>query len=134
MAFADDNETTVASAAASPSPFIERKVPAPSYAESQRHKFWDKKNTTAFAITGAIRAVDAAYTCSKMSNPYFRERWLPVKSCAGVSVWLAGTQATQLGVTYLAHRTGHHKWERWIPYVWTAPSAVGIGYTFTHTD
>lgn len=97
--------------------------------DSNTHRFWDTKNTTAFTVTAAIRAADAGYTCAQMDNPNFRERWLPVKSCAGVSGWLAATQGSQLAITYWAHRTGHHRLERWVPYVWTGPSAVGIGYT-----
>jgi len=80
------------------------------------HPFWDKDNILLFAGVGAGRALDYA------STRHFRERgineWLLSNSIVDNKPLLAGIEAAgvaaSLGVSYLFHRTGHHKLERWV--------------------
>ena len=100
-------------------------------AQEAEHKFFDK--TARFTLLGsaAIFATDAVTSCQNFAN-YGREIILPVKNCAGISVWMAGSSASQIGSAYLFHRSGHHKLERFVEITWSAGSMIGIGYTLSH--
>ena len=92
----------------------------------ETHRFWDSTNLALFAGVGAVRALDFA------STRHFRDR--------GVNEWLlnndvvdnkplfvgleaAGTAAS-IGISYLLHRSGHHRLERWVS---AAHIMVGVG-------
>ena len=45
---------------------------------------------------------------------------------SGIAAYSFSMIPAQIGNTYLLHRSGHHKLERWAPYLWSAPSAAGI--------
>ena len=100
--------------------------PVPSRTAKEGHRFWDKENLLLFSGVAAGRALDFT------STQHFRER--------GVSEWLlnnsivdnkplftgieVGGVAASIGVSYLFHRTGHHKLERWVSIV---HFGVGVG-------
>jgi len=89
------------------------------------HKFWDTQNKILVPSYLALTASDAAATERLWrSGPGWSEsNPLVPDSRAGRVVYFAGTAAAVLGVSYLAHRTGHHKWERAILWVGTATEA-----------
>lgn len=104
---------------------------APAYAQ-QEHPFWDRTNTVAFASTFAVRSADAAQTCYHLRQPGWHEESIPSQSCAVITGWIMGGQVAQLGGTYLLHRLGHHRLERWLPYVAVSGNVTAIEYSFTH--
>jgi len=88
----------------------------PSHAVGDRHPFWDKENIVLFAGVGAGRALDYA------STRHFRDRgvdeWLLTNQIVDNKPLFAGIEvaalAASIGVSYLFHRTGHHRLERWV--------------------
>ena len=88
------------------------------------HPFWDKKNVFLFSGVGLFRVLD--YTSTKNMLARGREEILipddVVNSSAGFPALEAAGVATSIGLSYVMHRTGHHKLERWV-------SIVHIGVT-----
>jgi hypothetical protein len=118
-----------ASAGASFSPAL-----APSFVASKgdrqgAHAFFDRANLTGFAIHMAVRAADAAQTCYHLGQGAY-EKWLPTQSCAAIAAYSLSMPPAALASSYFLHRSGHHTLERWLPYVWASPSAVGIAMSF----
>jgi hypothetical protein len=81
------------------------------------HRFFDRQNSTAFTLLGGLVAADAARTQSMLQtrryvegNPIAR----PLVSQGWPGQLAASTigYASALGVSYVFHRTGHHKMER----------------------
>jgi hypothetical protein len=95
--------------------------------EAQPHRFWDPENAWLFAGVGAARMLDYA------STRHFRgqgiNELLLTNSVVDnrplfVGIELVGTAAS-IGVSYLFHRTGHHRAERWISIVHIGVAAGG---------
>jgi hypothetical protein len=51
---------------------------------------------------------------------------------AGQLLFFGGRMAGVVGISYLLHRTGHHKLERAFPVYASGDSAYGVGYSFAH--
>lgn len=102
-------------------------VIAPSGSEQKRHRFMDRTNLIGFGVHAAVRITDATQSCVLLGRPGRKEAWLPMKSCGGIAAYSLSMVPAQVTSSYLFHRTGHHKLERWLPYMWAAPSAVGVG-------
>jgi hypothetical protein len=51
-------------------------------------------------------------------------------SGAFASVEVAGA-ATSVGISYLFHRTGHHKMERWLSIGHISVTAFGVGWNYS---
>ncbi len=97
---------------------------APGESQCVSHRFWDRENALLFAGVGAVRILDHA------STRHFRgqgnDEWLLSNSIVDnkplfLGIEVAGTAAS-IGVSYLFHRTGHHKLERWVSII-----HIGIG-------
>jgi hypothetical protein len=79
------------------------------------HRFWDRENDLLFAGVGAGRALDYASTLN------LRKRGLDeifltnsiVDNHPLFAAIEAGATAASIGVSYVFHRTGHHRLERW---------------------
>lgn len=97
--------------------------PAPQPLE---HRFFDRPNIIAFAVHGATRVADATQSCILLSKPGRRESWLPTQSCGAIAGYSVAMIPAQIGSSYILHRKGHHRLERWLPYAWATPSALGI--------
>jgi hypothetical protein len=95
-------------------------------APPEAHAFFDKKNLTGFAVHGAVRIADATQSCVLLGRPGRREAWLPTQSCGAIAAYSLAMVPAQIGSSYLLHRTQHHRLERWLPYAWAAPSALGV--------
>jgi hypothetical protein len=99
------------------------------------HKFWDKENTALFATVAAFSAADFAVTRDNLNNggrelnPLTRPF---TGSTAGLAVNFAGETVGVIGLSYLFHRTGHHKLERLTPLVDFGASAVAVSYGLAH--
>ncbi|MGH9483150.1 MAG: hypothetical protein ACRD1L_13765, partial [Terriglobales bacterium] len=88
----------------------------PASAPAPHRFWWDKANTPLFISIAAVQALD--YT----STRYFRERgkdeYLLTNSLVDHRAAFAATEvsaaAAGIGLSYLFHRGGHHKAERWV--------------------
>jgi hypothetical protein len=86
------------------------------------HSFWDRENDWLFAGVGAGRALDYASTLNLRRRGI--DEALLTNSIVDNHPLFGGIEvaatAASVGVSYLFHRTGHHRLERWT-------SAVHIG-------
>jgi len=86
------------------------------------HRFWDRENDLLFAGVGGGRALDYASTLN-LRRRGIDEAFL-TNSIVDNHPLFAGIEAAataaSIGVSYIFHRTGHHRLERWT-------SAVHIG-------
>jgi hypothetical protein len=54
------------------------------------------------------------------------------RGTAGQLVSFGGRIFGVVGISYLLHRTGHHKLERAFPVYASGDSVYGVGYSFAH--
>ena len=82
----------------------------------KQHTFWDRTNVALFSGIAAMRTLD--YTSSiNMQKRGREEILLPddvVLNRAGFAALEAAAAATSVGISYVFHRKGHHKLERWL--------------------
>ena len=93
----------------------------------QGHRFWDKKNAWLFAGVGASRALDYSSTLNmrrRGDNEILLTNDLVGNHAAFAVVEAAGT-AVSIGASYLFHRSGHHKLERWTSIVHIGAATSG---------
>ena len=99
------------------------------------HKFWDRENQMLFATTAALCAADFSVTHMNLSNGG-RELNPLVRPFAANSATLASNFVAQtagvVAISYLFHRTGHHRFERLAPVANVAASAFAVGYGLSH--
>jgi len=79
------------------------------------HRFWDKKNDWLFAGVGAARTFDYFSTLNlrrRGDREILVSNDLVDNHAAFAVVEAAGT-GVSIGASYLFHRYGHHKLERW---------------------
>ena len=80
------------------------------------HRFWDHTNVLLFSGVAAFRGLDYASTRNFQARGR-EEILLPddvVNNSAGFASLEATGVATSVGISYLLHRTGHHRLERWL--------------------
>jgi len=83
--------------------------------QSQEHRFWDKKNGWLFAGVGAARTFDYFSTLNlrrRGDQEILVTNDLVDNHAAFAVVEAAGT-GVSIGTSYIFHRYGHHKLERW---------------------
>jgi hypothetical protein len=88
-------------------------------ARTQEHHFWDKKNDWWFAGVGAARTFDYFSTLNlrrRGDKEVLLTNDIVDNHAAFAAIEAAGTGAS-IGASYLFHRYGHHKLERWTSYV-----------------
>lgn len=99
------------------------------------HKFWDRENRMLFATTAALCAADFSVTHMNLSsggrelNPLVRP--FTANNATLASNFVAQT-AGVVAISYLFHRTGHHRFERLAPVANVAASAFAVGYGLSH--
>jgi hypothetical protein len=79
------------------------------------HRFWDRENDLLFAAVGAGRALDYASTIN-LRHRGIDEAFLTNSIVDNHPLFAAieiGATAASVGVSYIFHRTGHHRLERW---------------------
>jgi len=79
------------------------------------HSFWDRENDWLFAGVGAGRALDYASTLNlrrRGINEVFLTNSIVDNHPLFGGIEVTATAAS-VGVSYLFHRTGHHRLERW---------------------
>ena len=103
---------------------------------SVRHDFWDTTNKTLFISHAAIESVDFGITHYNLShggtemNPDAKA--LCESGTPGQLVFFGGRTAGVVAITYLFHRTGHHRLERLFPLYASGDSMYGVVYSFAH--
>lgn len=100
-----------------------------------RHKFWDKENTALFSVTAALSSADFAVTRANLQNGGLELN--PItrvfgRTTAGLAVNFSGQTAGVIGISYLFHRTGHHKLERIACYINIGGSSSALLYSLKH--
>jgi hypothetical protein len=114
-----------------PSPIASSPLPeAPS-----QHRFWDTENRALFTTVAVLSAGDFALTRSILQNG--GKELNPVTrffsgSAAGLAVNFAGETAGVIGLSYLFHKTGHHRLERATPMLDIGASAFAVIYDLNH--
>jgi hypothetical protein len=89
-------------------------VPAP--AQIPPHAFWDRTNILLFSGVAVFRGLDYASTRNFLARGR-EEVLIPddiVNNSAAFASLEAAATLTSVGLSYLMHRTGHHKLERWV--------------------
>jgi hypothetical protein len=91
------------------------------------HSFWDRENDWLFAGVGAGRALDYASTLNlrrRGINEVFLTNSIVDNHplFAGIEI---GATAASVGVSYIFHRTGHHRLERWTSAIHAGVAAGG---------
>jgi hypothetical protein len=85
-------------------------VPSP-----ESHHFWDWQNAALFSGVAAARAFDY-FSTRKFRQKHLKEWLLDNETVDNrplfVAIEAAGT-ALSIGASYVLHRTGHHRLERW---------------------
>jgi len=99
------------------------------------HRFLGTGNRALFATVAGFCAADFAVTRANLNNGGVELN--PVTrvfsgSTAGLAVNFVGETAGVIGVSYLFHRTGHHKLERITPLVNIGASAFAVAYGLAH--
>ena len=99
------------------------------------HKFWDRRNRLVFLAVGAFSTADFVVTLNNLENGG-RELNPLVRPLAGTTAGLAANFSAQtagvIGISYIFHRTGHHRLERITPFVSITGSAFAVGYGLAH--
>lgn len=99
--------------------FAQQTAPNPSplpEAPSTTHRFWDNENKLLFSGVAVFRALDYASTRNFQARGR-EETLLPdevVNNDAGFASLEAAATVTSVALSYLLHRTGHHRLERWL--------------------
>jgi hypothetical protein len=103
--------------------------------KSESHPFWDRQNRVLFVAVGGTAAADFCVTRSNLANGG-RELNPITRVFSGSTAGLATNFALEtggvIGVSYLFHKSGHHKLERLTSYVNIGGSASAVVYGLTH--
>jgi len=99
------------------------------------HRFWDRENRVLFATVGAFAAADFCTTRANLAKGG-RELNPVTRVLSGSTPGLAANFALETGsvmaISYMFHRTGHHKLERITSLVSVGTSATAVGYDLAH--
>jgi hypothetical protein len=96
--------------------------------KTQPHRFWDRTNILLFSGVAVFRGLDYASTRNFMARGR-GEILIPddvVNNSAGFAGLEAAATATSIGISYIFHRTGHHKLERWLSIGHIVVTGVGV--------
>ncbi|MGA7907757.1 MAG: hypothetical protein WCA16_10155 [Candidatus Sulfotelmatobacter sp.] len=102
---------------------------------SRPHRFWDRQNRALFATVAGASAADFYVTHANLAsggrelNPVTR---MFCGSTAGLALSFSGQTAGVIGLSYLFHRSGHHKLERLTTLVNISASGAAVAYSASH--
>lgn len=120
-------------------------APAPAFAPvagvtqptwtREEHHFWDRENQILFAAAGGLAAADFCVTRANLASGG-KELNPITRVLSGSTPGLAANFAIETGglvsVSYLLHKTGHHKLERLTSYVNIGSSAGAVAWGLSH--
>ena len=99
------------------------------------HRFWDRENRTLFLAAGALAAADFCSTRANLASGG-KELNPVTRVFAGSTPALAANFALETGgvvaLSYLFHKTGHHRLERMTSFVNVSSSAGAVAYSLSH--
>jgi len=109
-------------------------APQPTF-KPEAHPFWDHKNRTLFALNGAMAGADFFVTRQNLGHNG-KELNPVARMFTGSTPALAANFALEtggvMGISYLFHKTGHHKLERITSYVNLGASSFAVSYGLRH--
>ena len=103
--------------------------------QSASHRFWDGENSFLFALNAGAAAADFCVTRANLAsggqelNPVTR---IMTGSTPALAANFALETGGVIGVSYLFHKTGHHKLERVTSMVNFSGSVAAVAYGTTH--
>jgi hypothetical protein len=106
---------------------------APEKTAPAVHRFWDRKNILLFSGVAVFRGLDYAST-RNFERRGRQEVLIPddiVNNSAGFASLEAAGAATSIGISYIFHRTGHHKMERWLSAGHIGVTAFGVAWNYS---
>lgn len=115
--------------------FAIRPVETPSQPHEGTHRFWDRENSTLFAVSAGWSTADFFVTRSNLANGGHELN--PVaRFFTGSNAGLATNFALETGgvvaISYFFHKTGHHKLERATSLVNISASAGAVAFDLAH--
>lgn len=132
----DTNDSTSSAPTLGSTGAMERSIVSSPLPEAPpQHRFWDTENRVLFTTVAVLSAADFALTRSilqhggKELNPVTR---FFSGSTAGLAVNFAGETAGVIGLSYLFHKTGHHRLERVTPMLDIGASGFAVIYDLNH--
>jgi hypothetical protein len=100
------------------------------------HKFCDRKNKALFLVHAGVETTDFAITHHNLANGGRETNPLGRSLCqsgtAGQVTFFAARTMGAIGISYLFHRTNHHRLERATTMFMISDSAYGMAYSFAH--
>ena len=112
-------------------PAVAQDVNVPSPPVPQ-HRFFDRTNILLFSGVAVFRGLDYASTRNMQARGR-EEILLPddvVNNSAGFASLEAAGAATSVGISYIFHRTGHHKLERWLSIGHISVTGFGVARNY----
>jgi len=109
-----------------------QEVPPPT---RESHRFWDRENQILFAGVAAFATADFFTTHANLDsggrelNPVTR---VLSGSTPGLAANFVLETGSVMGISYLFHRTGHHRLERITSFANMGESAGAVAYGLTH--
>ena len=97
------------------------------------HRFWDRENILLFSGIAVFRGMDYASTRNFMARGR-TEILIPddvVNNSAGFASLEAAATMTSVGISYIFHRTGHHKMERWLSIGHISVTGFGVVWNYS---
>jgi hypothetical protein len=111
---------------------VEPTVEVPN-AQATTRRFWDRQNVLLFSGVAAFRGLDYASTRNMQARG--REEILLPDDVVNNSAGFAGLEAagtmTSVGISYIFHRTGHHKLERWLSIGHISVTGFGVARNYS---
>jgi hypothetical protein len=98
-----------------------------------QHRFWDRTNILLFSGVAVFRGLDYASTRNFQARGR-GEALIPddvVNNSAGFAALEAAGAATSVGISYIFHRTGHHKMERWMSIGHIGVTGFGVAWNYS---
>jgi hypothetical protein len=113
-----------------PAPVV-RSVEPVTLPEAPSHRFWDRENSFLFATNAAFSTADFIVTRNNLRNG--GQELNPVTrvfsgSTAGLAVNFAGEAVGVMGLSYMLHKTGHHRLERAVSVLSIGSSATAVTF------
>ncbi len=103
--------------------------------DDEGHRFWDRTNVYLHLMNATAHSLDAYSTQSGLRNgareanplaaPFANRGWKG-QIVASYGFGVGGT----LAASYLFHRMGNHRWERFTPILVATPTAIAAGFNF----
>lgn len=118
-----------------PAPLTKSVQPAKLSEAPQDHRFWDHTNTILIATSAAFSAADFVVTRDNLRNG--GQELNPVTrvfsgSTSGLALNFVGETVGVVGLSYVFHKTGHHKLERAVSMVNIGSSAAAVSFGLAH--